>query len=210
MKQDTISTRPIPLFKPEKLDGDSLEETSSGKLTVIYGDCVGKEYCLSSGRMLIGRTRRCDIRVDGDSSVSRKHASIEKKDGRFLLQDLKSTNGTLVNGDLIDVRLLDHGDKIRVGRTELQFLNEVTLTEPSAVREKALEQSDLGSVESKSSERNRLKANFLGWLHKSYPGDYDRYAHQPKIGEYDIRDFLKSKGIDHAESNYLLRSWGVG
>ena len=86
---------------------------------------MGKEYHLSPRRMLIGRTRRSDIRID-DSSVSRRHAIIERKDGRFLLKDLKSTNGTSVNGELIDVRVLDHGDRIRIGRTVLEFHNVTT------------------------------------------------------------------------------------
>lgn len=123
MKQDSRPTRPIPLFKSRKKGKGSLRQGPPGKLIVIYGDHLGKQYLLGPKRMLIGRTDRSDILID-DSSVSRKHASIERKDGRFILEDLKSTNGTLINGEFVDVRVLNHGDKIRIGNTVLQFIVE--------------------------------------------------------------------------------------
>jgi pSer/pThr/pTyr-binding forkhead associated (FHA) protein len=123
MKQNTRPTRHIPVFKPRKRDRDASKEVPFGKLIVIYGDHAGKEYRLGPRRILIGRTGQCDIVID-DSSVSREHACIETKHDRFLLQDLKSTNGTQVNGKFIDVHLLSHGDKIRIGNTVLQFLGE--------------------------------------------------------------------------------------
>ncbi len=121
MKHDIKPTRPIPALRPSKKDRGNRNEVPFGKLVIIYGDKAGREYRLGPKRVLIGRTDQCDITIN-DSSVSRKHASIESKDGRFLLQDLKSTNGTQVNGKSADIHLLSHGDKIRIGRTVLQFL----------------------------------------------------------------------------------------
>ena len=125
MKQDAKPTRPNRTLKPQTRDMGSSKGEPSPKLIATCGDLMGKEYHLSLRRMLIGRTRRSDIRID-DSSVSRRHAIIERKDGRFFLKDLKSTNGTSVNGELIDVRVLDHGDRIRIGRTVLEFHNVTT------------------------------------------------------------------------------------
>ena len=127
MKHDIKPTRPIPALRLGKKGGGNRNEVPFGKLIVIYGSHAGREYRLGPKGVLIGREDQCDITIN-DSSVSRKHASIESKDGRFLLQDLKSTNGTLVNGKSIDVHVLNHGDKIRIGRTVLQFLGrEITL-----------------------------------------------------------------------------------
>jgi len=128
MKHGIKPTRSIPVLKPRKGGRGNPNQASFGKLIIIYGDHAGREYRLGPERVLIGRTDQCDITIN-DSSVSRKHASIERKDGRFLLQDLKSTNGTSVNGTFVDVHVLNHGDKIRIGRTVLQFLGrEITLT----------------------------------------------------------------------------------
>ena len=123
MKQDNRPTRPISLFKSGQKAKDSLQEGPTGKLIVIYGAHLGKQYHLGPERMLIGRLDQSDILID-DSSVSREHAIIERKDGRFILEDLKSTNGTFINGEFVDVRVLNHGDKIRIGNTVLQFIVE--------------------------------------------------------------------------------------
>jgi pSer/pThr/pTyr-binding forkhead associated (FHA) protein len=128
MKHDIKRTRPIPALRPSKKGRGNRNEVAFGKLVIIYGDHAGREYRLGSKGVLIGREDQCGITIN-DSSVSRKHASVERKDGRFLLQDLKSTNGTLVNDESIDVHILSQGDKIRIGRTVFQFLGrEITLT----------------------------------------------------------------------------------
>ena len=87
-----------------------------------------------------------------------------------------------------------------------RFLHGTTLKDKLAKREKALDQSGLKGLESRSFELDKLQGNFLRWLYKSYPGDYQRYARQPKIGENVIMDFLKSKGVDQVNIHYLLRS----
>jgi len=87
-----------------------------------------------------------------------------------------------------------------------RFLNGTPLREELAKQEKVLDQSGLRALECKSFEMDRLRANFLRWLHRSYPWDYDRYADRPEIGENEVRDFLRSKGIDQFNVHYLLKS----
>jgi adenylate cyclase len=66
----------------------------------------------------IGRTEGNDL-VLNHPSVSRKHARIETREGRFWLIDLKSTNGVKVNGNLISESAITAGDKILVGSVQL-------------------------------------------------------------------------------------------
>jgi hypothetical protein len=73
-------------------------------------------------------------------------------------------------------------------------------------QKKALDQSWIRGLESKSFESDRLRANFLRWLRRSYPRDYERYADRPEIGEDEVRGFMKSKGIDRFDVQYLLKS----
>jgi hypothetical protein len=87
-----------------------------------------------------------------------------------------------------------------------RFLNGTTLKEKLEKREKILDQSGGRGFEWKSFETDRLRANFLRWLHRSYPRDYGRYANRPEIGENEVRDFLRSKGIDQFNVHYLLKS----
>jgi Protein of unknown function (DUF3662)/FHA domain len=70
--------------------------------------------------LLIGRDPQNDIVLD-DRRVSRKHAEIRLRLGRYTLYDLQSTNGTYVNGRRVAEKVLDDGDQISVGGLELVF-----------------------------------------------------------------------------------------
>jgi hypothetical protein len=87
-----------------------------------------------------------------------------------------------------------------------RFLFRVTRKRDGTKPQAVLEESALTRVESKPSVSERLKGNFLRWLYKSYPGDYERYARRPVIPEREIWDFLKNKGIDKVNIYYLMKS----
>lgn len=70
--------------------------------------------------VLIGRDPQNDLVLD-DRRVSRKHAEIRLRLGRYTLYDLQSTNGTYVNGRRVAEKVLDDGDTISVGGLELVF-----------------------------------------------------------------------------------------
>jgi hypothetical protein len=97
---------------------------------------------------------------------------------------------------------ISHQCLIRLDR----FLHGITQKGERRERKEVLDKSDRESLGLQPLELDRLKANFLRWLHKSYPGDYQRYSHRPEIGENEIRDFLKSKGIDTVNIHYLMKS----
>lgn len=75
-------------------------------------------------RFSIGRTQENDLLMM-DFAISRAHALVELRGDGYFLKDLGSSNGTYVNGDLIDDRgtRLDDGDSIRFARYEFQFLS---------------------------------------------------------------------------------------
>ena len=66
--------------------------------------------------VLLGRDPQNDIVLD-DRRVSRKHAEVRLRLGRYTLYDLQSTNGTYVNGRRVAEKVLDDGDKISVPGT---------------------------------------------------------------------------------------------
>ena len=65
-----------------------------------------------SGRHVIGRDADCDFTVASDSA-SRRHAQLEVREGRLVVTDLGSTNGTFVNGQRVEERVLGVGDEVR-------------------------------------------------------------------------------------------------
>jgi pSer/pThr/pTyr-binding forkhead associated (FHA) protein len=63
--------------------------------------------------------------------MSREHVVIEFSDGGFRIRDLGSMNGTQVNGEVIQVGNLDHGDRLRIGEHAFQFILEKREPEPN-------------------------------------------------------------------------------
>ena len=66
------------------------------------------------GRQTVGREPSCDI-VLLRASVSRRHAVLSTENGRKTVEDLDSKNGTFVNNEAVEVRMLVNGDRIRFG-----------------------------------------------------------------------------------------------
>ena len=84
------------------------------------GAQTGKLISVNHDKFLIGRSDDCHLRPKSES-ISRRHCAIIRKDGRILLIDLKSRNGTIVNEKKLDpakAKILKDGDHIRVGKLE--------------------------------------------------------------------------------------------
>ncbi len=91
-------------------------------LVVIHGEDLGRKFDLTGEEISIGRSSKCDIQVDQDA-VSRQHATLTNDAGRLLVEDLGSTNGTIVNDEHIEGPLrLRNGDFIKIGRTIFKFI----------------------------------------------------------------------------------------
>jgi Protein of unknown function (DUF3662)/FHA domain len=80
----------------------------------------GRVHPLDGTRVVLGRSKDCDIRVE-DANVSRRHAELRREGPSWWLVDLDSTNGTDVNGKRVSRSKLDDGDTIMLGGTELTF-----------------------------------------------------------------------------------------
>jgi diguanylate cyclase (GGDEF)-like protein len=110
------------------LDEPVLPEGTSGapaSLVVIYGGELGRRYPLGgteSTVVEIGRALGNTIVIEADS-VSRQHARLYPEGDGHFVEDLGSTNGTLVGGERIEgPRRLAHGDLIKIGGVVLRFL----------------------------------------------------------------------------------------
>lgn len=92
------------------------------KLKVTEGSNAGKEIIINSDKFVIGRADECNLRPHSDA-ISRRHCVIIKTDKVVGVRDLKSRNGTEVNGEKItgDKRLRD-GDRLTVGPLKFQVI----------------------------------------------------------------------------------------
>lgn len=80
------------------------------------GSFVQGDLISIGNRVLIGRNTTNHV-VLPSQSVSNFHAKIYFEDGRYMIEDLKSTNGTFVNGIQIDKKSLQPGDEIGISQT---------------------------------------------------------------------------------------------
>lgn len=124
----------------------SLDEASSGhgmaRLHIYDGQDRLHSVDLGDEPTIIGRDEWSGVVLE-DASVSRRHAQIEPTGNFFLVRDLKSTNGTYVNDMLVRVRLLTHGDVVRVGRYLLRVdAGHASRKESTRIR---VDKLDLGS-----------------------------------------------------------------
>lgn len=98
-------------------------EPGAPRLVVVHGLREGHSYPLAAG-CVVGRGKSCDVRLDYDPFVSQQHASLRQRGDAWLVEDLGSRNGTLVNWLALPKKgsqALRHGDVVGVGRTLLLF-----------------------------------------------------------------------------------------
>jgi hypothetical protein len=100
--------------------------TIAGRLEDLFADAVEQPWTLlaldwpsADRQLVVGRHQACDV-VLSDLSVSRRHARLIPRDGRWIPQDLASTNGTIVNGLRVGRCELRPGDCILVGAERLR------------------------------------------------------------------------------------------
>ena len=93
------------------------------------------EIELADAPVIFGRSLDADYRFD-DTWTSRFHCRIDKIDGRLVVRDLGSSNGTLVNGDRIDESEIGHGDRVTIGISTFELsapgINVVAQEQPKA------------------------------------------------------------------------------
>jgi pSer/pThr/pTyr-binding forkhead associated (FHA) protein len=98
------------------------EKRAKGRLVAVAnGDGKGRVFEIDAAAVTVGRGHANDIPLD-DEFASTQHARLEARADGVWLEDVGSTNGTVVNGMRIDgPRKLSPGDVIRIGDTDFRF-----------------------------------------------------------------------------------------
>jgi pSer/pThr/pTyr-binding forkhead associated (FHA) protein len=95
---------------------------------VLEGIDKGRVYREMTTPVTIGREEGNVLRLN-DERVSRFHAKVQHDNGEIILTDLESTNGTRVNGNVVQIRRLRPGDRVGLGRSLLLFGSEREINE---------------------------------------------------------------------------------
>jgi hypothetical protein len=101
----------------EGISAEQARELSLARRTLHLSDGRNRRE-FQQGRIVLGRTREADFRVD-DPNVSRQHATLYWEGDQVFVKDLGSTNGTLINGRPVTVGPLVTGDVITLGNSKI-------------------------------------------------------------------------------------------
>jgi hypothetical protein len=123
----------VPVVKPGLLYDAEADEASAASALAAAGGVgpapspatvtirgLDRDVVLRGDRMVVGRLASCDVCL-ADANTSRQHAAFVAEGAGWRIEDLGSTNGTLVNGERVDSLRLRDGDVVVVGVTELVF-----------------------------------------------------------------------------------------
>jgi pSer/pThr/pTyr-binding forkhead associated (FHA) protein len=113
--QESPADRPLAQLRPS--------------LVLLSGSSAGHEIALRPDRTLLGRGPGVDVAF-ADETLSRQHFAVEAAGRCYRLRDLGSTNGVLLNGKRVESADLKHGDRLKAGDQEFQFLLERIEREP--------------------------------------------------------------------------------
>jgi len=107
------------------------------KLILSVDGQVLKEFPLSKERTLIGRKAHNDIQID-NLAVSGEHAAIITILNDSFIEDLGSTNGTMVNGKPVKKHFLQNNDVVEIGKHKLKYFNDAPTAATAADFEKTM------------------------------------------------------------------------
>jgi len=90
------------------------------ELTIESGPDAGHTYRATENALRLGRSPDNDL-ILRDPATSGHHARVERRGEQFWIVDLGSTNGTLVNGEPVQEKELNHDDRITIGQNAVHF-----------------------------------------------------------------------------------------
>lgn len=163
------------------------------QLKVKTGGHEGKLISVNQDKFLIGRSDECHLRPKSES-ISRRHCAIVRKDGRILLIDLKSRNGTEVNGKKLDpsrAKVLKHDDHIKVGKLEFIAVMEAGVSNVKKSEVKNVKEAAARSAENLTDSRFE-EVDVSSWLEEADQvkrnGDADPITRQFQMEEKESTD----------------------
>ncbi len=157
---------------------------------VLDGVDRGRVFRNLAPPVTIGREEGNALRLN-DERVSRFHAKVQQDNGDIILTDLESTNGTRVNGNVVQIRRLRPGDRVHLGRSLLLF---------GSNEEIAARMATMGGISAMSQTAG---ADPLDQLPATIEAQAGEVAQPPLEGDFQFDLNLKQE-VTVAEGNFLV------
>jgi pSer/pThr/pTyr-binding forkhead associated (FHA) protein len=93
---------------------------AQAELTIESGPDAGHSHRVDDHALRMGRSPDNDV-IFRDPATSGHHARLERRGDEFWVVDLGSTNGTFVNGESVQEKQLNHGDRLTIGQNAVHF-----------------------------------------------------------------------------------------
>lgn len=161
-------------------------------LKVLSGNHEGKLIPIKEEKFFIGRGDDCHLRPKSES-VSRRHCALVQKEGRLLLLDLKSRNGTFVNEKQLShdkAKILKSGDQIRIGQLEFEVVIEIGIAntkKPEVNSAQEVAQRIAEQAESKISD-SKDSFDISSWLLEADQIDRRVVPSEPDTRQVNVED----------------------
>jgi pSer/pThr/pTyr-binding forkhead associated (FHA) protein len=156
------------------------------KLKVVSGSHAGKEIKVSLAKFFIGRGEDCHLRPQSDL-ISRHHSAIIIEEGHAIIRDLKSRNGTVVNGEKItgDVTL-KQGDIVKVGPLEFEVLIEHGLGGAKQEKVKDVKDAAARVAEPVKKASDTIDDSISSWLEEADEEERSQRISAPQTRQFKL------------------------
>ena len=149
----------------EDFGGGAAPETGDCYLVYSDGDRKGQRIPLAGNRVTFGRKDSNTV-VLKDAMSSSYHCEITREGGGYVLRDLGSTNGTIVNGEAVSETQLAHGARLRIGKTRFVFLDPAVADFEQAIAAEEEQEAEWGLMRAQvdMARVKRARRASLVWL----------------------------------------------
>jgi len=157
------------------------------RLKVLRGSNAGKEIPVTTPKCLIGRGEDCNLRPQVDA-ISRHHCVILTTENEVIVRDLKSRNGTFVNGEQVNGEaVLLTGDTLKVGPIEFEALIEQSVAKPKRSKVADIKEAVARTAEGSSVSANGELGEVWQWLEEGDTEDKRKHS-DPETRQFRIDD----------------------
>ena len=181
--------------KPSVAPGKPAAGGNDNWLVAESGELQGKSYHIGKRAITIGRGTQCFVQLRSENA-SRQHAQIRSTPEGLQLTDMRSANGTFVNGKRIKTHILAEGDKIKIEQEVLVYHLKGTFGKDDGLGRKYA--GPTAAAETAYSE-GLTADNFVAEMLERTKGNVAEAAKAMGMSEAEYRAVMKSKGFDHLE-----------